>query len=144
MPSPRREISRLLAFLEERKQVSLSEPYDDLWLETQIEELTGEAERDDAEISDPLDKVELDSTIDQDDEFYAEVGDTVTYEFLDAPEVRQEVRIIPGQTAGPDTVGEAVPLAVAILGNPVGEVCVMHLGKARGVRQLRILKISRN
>ena len=142
--SPRREISRLLAFLEERKQVSLSEPYDDLWLETQIEELTGEAERDDAEISDPLDKVELDSTIDQDDEFYAEVGDTVTYEFLDAPEVRQEVRIIPGQTAGPDTVGEAVPLAVAILGNPVGEVCVMHLGKARGVRQLRILKISRN
>ena len=38
----------------------------------------------------------------------------------------------------------AVPLAVAILGNPVGEVCVMHLGKARGVRQLRIIKISRN
>jgi len=142
--SPRREISRLLAYLEERKQASTLEPYDDLWIETENEEATTEGEPVDAATVNPMDAVELDSTLDQDDELYAEVGDTVSYEFLDSPEVRHEVRIIPGQTAGPDTVGEAVPLAIAILGNPVGEVCVMHLGKGRGTRQLRILKINRN
>lgn len=142
--APKREISRLLAFLEERKQASILDTDDDLWPEAQLEEAIDEVEPRGPDLSHQLASVELDPTIDQPEERYAEVGDTIIYEFLDTPEKRHEVRIIPGQTAGPETVGENTPLALAILGNPIGEVCVMRFGKTRSDRQVRILDIKRN
>lgn len=142
--APKREIKRLLDFLEDRKQASQLECCDDLWPETEAGDGADQAGSSITGESHQLDSVELDPMIDQAEELYAEVGDLVAYEFLDSPKQRHEVRIIHGPTVGPDTVGEGTPLAIAILGNPAGEVCVMGRDRTRSGRQLRILKISRN
>jgi very-short-patch-repair endonuclease len=140
--SPRREISRLLSFLETRREASAQEdqfeelPQEDFYQETTEIESTEEAQETD------LADMELDA--DQAEDLYAEVGDSITYVFLDKPEEQNEVHICPGQAMRPDDVGESTPLAKAILGSPTGEICVMNSGDRIRSRSLKILKISRN
>jgi transcription elongation GreA/GreB family factor len=77
-----------------------------------------------------------------DEERYVEVGDTVTYEFLDAPGALQSVRIVEGASnSAAGELNENAPLARALLDLMVGDENEIST-PPHGVRKIRVAKVE--
>ncbi len=139
--NPRREAGRLVAFLEERRRLSLNEhpvdqeEEDDYAIETN--ESNGTEGAIEADVVDAL------SASSSTDDLFVEVGDHVTYCMVDSPNDRHSVRIVesPGN-AKMYIINEHTPLAVALLGLSTGDTGELDV-PGQKVRQLRVLKIQR-
>ena len=131
---PNREIERLLSFLEERQRVSRSEPiseYDEFFekeIETKIQESANES------ILHETEAYGID--------LFVEVGDQVTYCFVDRPEEKRTIQIVEGESKPLlHIVSERAPVAQALLGLVLGEEGVFET--PNGKTTIRVLKIQR-
>jgi very-short-patch-repair endonuclease len=136
--NPQAEATRLLAFLEERRKAAAQEPAPPI-VETEVVE-----EIDSAVVREGAPKELALPSVDEDEELYVEVGDTVTYCDVEAPTERKQVLI----TEGPSNfeqgiINVATPLARTLLDKAEGEEVDLIL-PGRGPRRFRVLKIDRN
>jgi transcription elongation GreA/GreB family factor/very-short-patch-repair endonuclease len=136
---PRKATERLRTFLEQRKRLSAAEdPFE--WKNEELEDSVDHKEEEQpaeasAEIVAPVYGGNSDS--------FVEVGDRVTYCFVDDPNERSTVLIVDSESnAKLHIVNDQTPLAKALLGLAAGEVGDMAI-PGRGTRQLRVLKIQR-
>ncbi len=138
--NPQAEATRLLSFLEERRRAAAQEPTPHIAEEHVEEEPDSTAVREGAPV-----QVDLAiRPVDEDEELYVEVGDTVTYCDVETPTERKQVLI----TDAPSNfeqgiINAATPLAKTLLDKAEGEEVDLVL-PGRGPRRLRVLKIDRN
>jgi transcription elongation factor GreA len=129
-----------LSFLEERRRAAAQEPTPHIAEEHVEEEPDSTAVREGAPV-----QVDLAiRPVDEDEELYVEVGDTVTYCDVETPTERKQVLI----TDAPSNfeqgiINAATPLAKTLLDKAEGEEVDLVL-PGRGPRRLRVLKIDRN
>ena len=136
--NPASEIPRLLGFLEARRKTAAAEPvvYGE---EPQV--------RVDESVSPAAERIQLElgiQPVDEDEELFVEVGDTVTYCDVKQLEERLQVLI----TDGPSNfdqgiVNEATPLAKTLLDSRSGEVVHLAL-PGKDPRAFKVLKIERD
>jgi len=137
---PRRESEKLLAFLEERRSIVGSQAAPEYEFEEDLEELE-EAEQ-------PTTAAVVTTTIDpalsiSEEELYVEVGDRVTYCFVDKPEERHSVKIVDTESNPPlNLINENTPFAKALLNAALGDEPKLEV-KGRPSRVIRILRINR-
>jgi len=140
--NPRREIQKLLNFLDERRRLSALEPpihVDD----------DGEEGYEVAEVElEPVKAVEtgVEEAVgiewQEATDAFVDIGDTITYCFLDAPQERHQVRIVEhAVNDGHGVINEEAPLATALLGLEVGEVGLL-LVNGQPDRKVRVIKIE--
>lgn len=139
--NPRKEIQRLLDFLEERRRLSALEAppsYDEDKLE-------------DEDIVEPEEHIEpapiqpeiSNGEWHQAEDAFVDIGDTITYCFLDSAQQRHQVRISERAINGvPGVISEKAPLATAMLGLEAGEVGILII-KGQPDRKVRVIKIER-
>lgn len=140
---PRRESGRLLDFLKERRALVKSEPspgydFEDKKETTESESTTLIEEHQEATEPTPLVSAE---------ELFVEVGDLVTYYFVDKPAERHNMMIVDTESdPNQNFINENTPLAQALLdsavGDEVGDEPELEI-KGRPTRVIRILKIQR-
>lgn len=134
--NPRREADRLLAFLQHRCEVSLSEPTPD------YEEFLEEEEYD---VEQEVVKAEFESVTEEtepvDSDVFVEVGDYVTYCFADTINEKHSVMIV-DSASNPkqNIINEHTALAQALLGLSTGEENLLNLpgGKSKTVLVVKI------
>ena len=136
---PRGAIAKLREFLEERSRISaLDDPCH--WEDDVLNEELGDAvdNRMAEEVADAL-AAESDSS----EDLFVEVGDRVTYCFLDDPNDRDSVLIV-DSASNPNMgiVNERTPLAHALLGLSTGDVGILEV-PGRKPRQLYVIKVQR-
>lgn len=137
--NPRREIERLREFLEERRRQSASEE-PSTWEDVDFEELA----------EDPVEEKEaeelahaLSATADSSEDVFVEVGDRVTYCFVDNPGEKHSVLIVDSESNGKmGIINEHTPVAQALLGLSPGDIGELNI-PGQNTRELRILKIQR-
>jgi transcription elongation GreA/GreB family factor/very-short-patch-repair endonuclease len=138
--SPRRESDRLMAFLEERRVKARLEPPSDYVFEEEYEE-TEESEQ---TIIDEVIGVQPEpSLLISEEDLYVEVGDEVTYCFIDRPDERFSKMIV--DTEGdikPNQINENSPLANILLNLVVGDESKLVL-KDSPTRVVKVLRIHR-
>lgn len=136
---PRRAITRLREFLEERRRLSASEDFGD-WEDEVREEAIDEVveNRLAEEVAEAI-AAESDSS----EDLFVEVGDSVAYCPLDAPSERHSVLIVDSaRNVKMGIINEETPLAQALLGMSLGDIGVLEI-PGQHPRQLRVLKIQR-
>lgn len=137
---PRRESERLLAFLEERRDTTRLEPFE----ETDFFE--------DADESEVAEQIVPEENADEntvfipllpDEVLYIEVGDLVTYCFVDKSEERHTIMIV-DSASNPrlNLINENAPLAKVLLNSCVGDEPELSVVGAQ-TKTLRVLKIQR-
>jgi len=138
--NPRRESERLFAFLQKREEIVASEPAPYADSETNFEEL-GETEQPvNIETTDVTTEPSLSGS---EDELYVEVGDSVTYCFVDRPDERSTVTIVGGESNPQRKLtNENSPLAQALLNCAIGDESELQV-KGSAPRFIRVLKIQR-
>jgi len=137
--SPRQESERLLAFLNERRTFSQSEPPPEYEYEEIIEEYEEVPTASFAEVFDPADPTLAVST----EELYVEVGDQITYCSSDKPDEKHTVMIVDTESNPRlNLINENTPLAQALLNSTVGDEVDLEI-KNTSPRTLRVLKIQR-
>lgn len=134
--NPRREADRLMAFLQHRGEVSLSESTPD------YEEFLEEEEY---EVEQEVVKAEPESVTEEtepvDSDVFVEVGDYVTYCFTDTTNEKHSVLIVDSKSnPKQNIINEHTPVAQALLGLSTGEENLLNLpgGKSMTVRVLKI------
>lgn len=133
--NPRREINRLLAFLEQRREISAQEPME------VVEEVEESAEATPADVA-AVEAVAV-AVVESAEDAFVDLGDEVTYCFLDRPQDRHTFRIVERAINGtPGVANEQAPLSIALLGLQVGEVGVLAV-KGQLDRRVRVIKIER-
>ena len=137
---PHRESERLLAFLEERRTTTHQEPVSSYVVEEVFEEAT---ESDYSPILE-LNEVEIGHPFSlSEEDLFVEVGDRVTYCFVDKPEERHEVVIVDKQSNDLlNWINEGTPVAKALLNSTVGDEPEVEV-KGRPSRIIRVLRIHR-
>lgn len=139
---PRRETAKLLAFLNHRRATCQSDA-EVLYYEEEPEavepELFDESALEQAAPS--VDAAEAPAA--SSDDAFVEVGDRITYCFVDNPQDKHTVQIV-DSASNPkmNIVNENTPVALALLGCAVGEEGVLETPGGTG-RKLRVLKIHR-
>lgn len=138
--NPQTEATRLLAFLEERRRAAAQEPTPHIAEEDVQEGANNTTVREEAPV-----QVDLAiRPVDEDEELYVEVGDTVTYCDVEAPTERKQVLITDGlSNFEQGIINAATPLARTLLDRAEGEEVDLVL-PGRGPRRLRVLTIHRN
>jgi transcription elongation GreA/GreB family factor/very-short-patch-repair endonuclease len=136
--NPRNELRRLLGFLDARRAAVAKESIQYVEKVPRTEKVTVPA----AEAVTGRMLVEV-PPIDEDEDLYVEVGDTVTYCDMSKPQERMRAFITTGESKfDQGIINEAAPLASALLDATAGdEVEILLPGKAP--RTLRVLKIER-
>lgn len=137
---PRRESERLLAFLEERRDTARLEPFE----ETDFFEDADESEV--AEQIVPTENADENTVfipLLPDEVLYIEVGDLVTYCFVDKSEERHTIMIV-DSASNPrlNLINENAPLAKVLLNSCVGDEPELSVVGAQ-TKTLRVLKIQR-
>ncbi len=139
--NPRRETERLTKFLEERRRLDELEVRP-VWNEDSDD--ADDDETDDSEESNVEAVVEaLSVELSSGEDVFVEVGDRITYSFVDNPTERKTVLIV-DSASNPKMgiINEQTALAQALLNRSQGETA--ELGSpGNSKRQLRILKIQR-
>lgn len=136
--NPANEIRRLLVFLEARRTLTATEPA------VHIEEPQVAAEEAIRyAIAEPQLNLEI-QPVDEDEELFVEVGDTVTYCDVNEPEKRLQV-LITGEQSNFDQgiINEATPLAKTLLDSCEGDETQLAL-PGKDPRTFKVLKIERN
>jgi transcription elongation GreA/GreB family factor len=137
--NPRRETERLVAFLNERRLLSQAQELHD-WEGEEREDDTYEPAKSTIALEELADAIS--STTSREDVF-AEIGDRITYCFLDEPDERQSVVIVDGASEPEQgIVNEYTPVALALIGLSPGDVGKLEIPGQRPCL-LRILKIQR-
>jgi hypothetical protein len=138
--NPRRESERLVAFLREREALTASEPVSNFDDESGFEEI-GDSDQ-------PASVDTNDITTDPDistseEELYVEVGDSITYCFVDKPNERLTVTIVEGESNPQRNFSnENSPLAKALLNSALGDEPELRI-KDNQPCLVRVLKIQR-
>ena len=143
---PKRQIEKLLSFLSERRKQSNDEPDHDLSSDEEFDLDEDDAESVAAMGTDDLFEHAAVSEIivpaDQEDQF-VEVGDRVTFFFLDSPSERHSMMIVDSQSNPKmSLINEETPLAIALLGATVGEVTNLAVA-GHTPRDIHVTKIQR-
>jgi transcription elongation factor GreA len=82
--------------------------------------------------------------VDEDEELYVEVGDTITYCDVETPDERKQVLITDGPSKFEQgIINAATPLARTLLDKAEGEEVNLIL-PGRGPKRFRVLRIERN
>jgi very-short-patch-repair endonuclease len=148
---PRREIERLMAFLEARRVQAEREPRP---VELEETEEARESAFDAvlapalgalgaSDLAEPDVTLAAESAVSEDEELYVEVGDSVTYVDLAKPEARIMVQIVDRPTdPNAGLVNEGAPLAKVLLGAAEGDEVELSV-PARPTQVLKIFKIQR-
>jgi very-short-patch-repair endonuclease len=137
--NPRKEVGRLRDFLEERHRLSAVEAPDE-WEESEDQIL----DIDSLETPEVIEElVENFAASAGDEDAFVEVGDRVTYDFVDDPKNRHSVFIV-DSASNPKMgiINELTPVAQALLGLSLGDVGELKV-PGQKIRQLRLLKIHR-
>jgi very-short-patch-repair endonuclease len=131
-----REAAKLLEFLDRLRKEAAATP------QPEREPLEAEPQPAAIESAAPL-PIHLEVQPVRAEELYVEVGDLVTYCFVDKPEERLRIRIVDGAfDAGPAEVHEYAPLGKALLDLEVGDENELVI-QDKPTRKLRLLKIDR-
>lgn len=137
--NPGRETKKMLAFLDERRRLAKLEP--DLFepnIENEDDDETPEEASLLAVIDDPINPDLRDESRDA----FVEVGDTVSYCYLDNINERHTVTIQENAPSGVSgLINENKPLALALIGLQVGEIGLLVI-TGRSDRKVKILKIE--
>ena len=136
--NPRHETTRLLDFLNERRDLVSSEPTP----RDSIEEKFQEIERPELKTTEVADAT-IDMALPIPEELYVEVGDRVDYCFVDNPNDRRSVMIV-GTQSDPDhkLINENTALAKALLNSTVGDEPELQV-KGSPTRVIRVLRVHR-
>ena len=139
---PRGAIGRLRDFLDERRRLSALEP------RIHVDDEGGEGYEVAKVDLEPFESVAtgVEETVGSEwqevTDAFVDIGDTVTYCFLDTPQERHQVRIVEhAVNDGHGLINEEAPLAMALLGLQVGEVGLL-LVKGRPDRKVRVIQIE--
>lgn len=138
--NPRSEIERLRGFLEERRKESA---LDDSSGWEEVEEINDEV------LAEPLQTAvaELVAEIAENggcDDLFVEVGDRVTYCFVEAPADSHSVLIVDSESnVRLGLINEHTPLALALLGLAPGDEGVLEIS-GRSSRRIRVIKVQRH
>lgn len=137
--NPRKEVERLQNFLEERHRLSGDEAPDE-WEETE-DQLLDNDRLETTEVIEEL--VEDPAASAGDEDAFVEVGDRVTYDFVDDPNNRHSVFIV-DSASNPKMgiINELTPIAQALLGLSLGDTGELKL-PGQKTQQVRLLKIHR-
>jgi transcription elongation GreA/GreB family factor len=140
--NPVTEVSKLIAFLEERRAESASEQVELAilpWDANELETIASRTEEDDRVIE----SLQQDESGANPEDLFVEVGDQVTYCFADRPSVRMSVHIVDGASVpGRNEFNEQTPIARALLDLAQGETGTLNV-IGQKLRSFRILKIER-
>ena len=146
--NPKREIERLLAFLEARRVAAANEPAT-FYEEAEPAALAATVSEESAvvAVAIPLQPdLPLGSLagVGEDEELYVEVGDRVTYIELDiTPNARRTIQIVgDGHDPSSGLINEAKPLAQALIGASEGEIKELPI-EGRPTKHLKVVKIER-
>lgn len=138
--NPRRESERLFAFLEERQEIVGSEPAPDFDSESDFEEIGETQQPTSADTSEITTTPGLSNS---EEELYVEVGDSVTYCYVDRPDDRLNVTIVDGESNPKlNLTNENSPVAQALLNCAIGDEPELRV-TGSAPRVLRVLKIQR-
>jgi len=137
--NPRKEVRRLQHFLEERQRLSGDEAPDE-WEDAE-DYIQDNDSLETQEAGEEL--VEVSAASAGDEDAFVEVGDRVTYDFVDDPKNRHSVFIV-DSASNPKMgiINELTPVAQALLGLSLGDVGELKL-PGHKTQQLRLLKIHR-
>ncbi|MDD3813128.1 MAG: DUF4011 domain-containing protein [Desulfocapsaceae bacterium] len=138
--NPRKEVERLRNFLEERRRISIAEEPDN-WEKADNYTLDDDSsETVEAIEEQPIEDV---TTSVGGDDAFVEVGDRVTYDFVDDSKNRHYVFIVDSESNPKmGIINELTPVAQALLGLSSGDVGDLKV-PGQKTRQLRVLKIQR-
>jgi transcription elongation GreA/GreB family factor len=138
---PRRESERLFSFLEERRAASRSESLLDYDIEDVSEAMEYAEQKTTADVTDAA----IDPTLSiSDEDLYVEVGDRVTYCFIDKPEERLSIKIVDTESKPQfNLINESAPLAQTLLNSAVGDEPELEV-KGSPTRVIRVLRIHRS
>ena len=138
--NPRRESERLFAFLKEREEIMGSEPAPYFESESDFEEIGETEQPPSAGTTEVTTVLTLSSS---EEELYVEVGDSVTYCYVDTPDDRLTVTIVEGESNPKlNLSNENSPVAQALLNCAIGDEPELRV-TGSGPRVLRLLKIQR-
>ena len=136
--NPRRESERLLAFLEKRRARVGREPVHDYGVEEEFEETEDTEQTTVPESANAAMEPYLPIS---EEDLFVEVGDRVTYCFVDKPEKRHSKVIADTESnPRPNSLSENTPLAKALLNSAVGDEPEFEV-KGKPTRVIRILRI---
>ena len=145
--NPKREIERLLAFLDARRVAATQEPVA-FYEEAEPEALAATV----PEVVTPSSAAQLQpdlllesfTGVGEDEELYIEVGDRVRYIDLEgAPTDKRTIQIVAdGHDPSSGLINEAKPLAQALIGAAEGEVKELPI-EGRPTKHLKVVKIER-
>lgn len=141
---PRRQIEKLLAFLEERRRLSSLEPDHEPEAEEFEEDLLAEEEEAGAVAMLEAETVASEIPVTDDaGDLFVEVGDRVVYFFADTPAEKHSVLIV-DSASNPKMgiINEGTPLAQALLGSSTGETTSLSV-EGHPPRHIHIFKIQR-
>lgn len=134
--NPTNEIRRLLEFLESRRKSAAAEP--EVYAEEpQVDEVRM------LHVEEPVQDLSI-QPVDEDEELFVEVGDTVTYCDVKSPDVKIQV-LITGEASNFDQgiINETTPLAKTLLDACIGDEVHLAL-PGKESRTFKILKIERD
>lgn len=134
--NPANEIRRLLEFLESRRKSAAAEP--EVYAEEpQVDEVRM------LHVEEPVQDLSI-QPVDEDEELFVEVGDTVTYCDVKSPDVKIQV-LITGEASNFDQgiINETTPLAKTLLDACIGDEVHLAL-PGKESRTFKILKIERD
>lgn len=141
---PRRQIEKLLAFLDERRRLSNEEPDHEPEIEEFEEDLLAEEEEAGAVAALEAETVASEIPVTDDaGDLFVEVGDRVVYFFADKPAEKHSVLIV-DSASNPKMgiINEGTPLAQVLLGSSTGETTALSV-KGHPPRHIHIFKIQR-
>ncbi len=145
--NPKREIERLLVFLDGRRVAAARDPVA-FYEEAEPEGVSARVpEAISAPVAAPLQPdlpLESIAGVGEDEELFVEVGDRVTYIDLEvAPNDRRVIQIVDtGHDPSLGLINEAKPLAQALIGAAEGEVMELSID-GRPSKHLKVVKIER-
>ena len=136
---PRKETERLRNFLEERRRLSAAEEPSDGDEEEDYGVRSEDVEETAQIIEEPVEAVSFSLG---NEDLFVEVGDRVTYCYVDDPSDRHSILIV-DSSSNPemDITNEKTPLAQALLDHSPGEVVQLEAPDQKN-RRLRILKVQ--
>ena len=136
---PRRETAKLLQFLEQRRESSSQAPEE----ADDSESPHVEADFPTSPQLDEAVKVEMQASSDSTSDVFVEIGDRVTYCFIEETDQKNTVMIVDSESNPKlGLLNEQTPVAKALLGLSVWEVGVVNVAW-QAARQVRVLRIRR-
>lgn len=135
----RKETERLRSFLDERRRLSAAEESSDGDEEEGYDVRSKDVEETAQTIEEPVEAVSFSPG---NEDLFVEVGDRVTYCYVDDPSDRQSFLIV-DSSSNPKMgiINEQTPLAQALLDHSPGEVVELEVSDQKN-RRLRILKVQ--